>query len=202
MATATASAPKMKTAKKAATKAKAPADHPKYSEMIVAAIKALKERGGSSRQAILKYIMSNYPTVGTDAKPVNSHMKLALKRLVGGTNSAVKQVKGSFAINKEAVKEKQPKKTAAKKVEKPKVAGTKMAKKPKSPKKEKAPKAEKAAKPKKEAKKKAETPKPEVAAPPAPKLASPKPLAKVASPKKVPVTKKTTKATKKAAVKK
>ena len=43
-------------AKKVATKPKKEATHPKYSEMIQSAVKALKERSGSSRQAILKYI--------------------------------------------------------------------------------------------------------------------------------------------------
>ena len=42
--------------KKVAAKPKKPAAHPKYSEMVGKAIAALKERGGSSRQAILKYI--------------------------------------------------------------------------------------------------------------------------------------------------
>ena len=32
-----------------------PASHPKYSEMIAAALGALKERSGSSRQAILTF---------------------------------------------------------------------------------------------------------------------------------------------------
>ena len=39
--------------KKVAAKPKKPAAHPKYSEMVGKAIAALKERGGSSRQAIL-----------------------------------------------------------------------------------------------------------------------------------------------------
>ena len=39
--------------KKADSKPKAPASHPKYSEMVSQAISSLKERGGSSRQAIL-----------------------------------------------------------------------------------------------------------------------------------------------------
>ena len=43
-----------KKVKKAAPKK--PADHPKYIDMITAAISALKERTGSSRQAIVKYI--------------------------------------------------------------------------------------------------------------------------------------------------
>jgi hypothetical protein len=46
--------------KKVAAKLKKPAAHPKYSEMFGKAIAALKERGGSSRQAILKYIMANF----------------------------------------------------------------------------------------------------------------------------------------------
>jgi hypothetical protein len=37
--------------------------------MVGKAISALKERGGSSRQAILKYIMANF-NVGKDAKSV------------------------------------------------------------------------------------------------------------------------------------
>ena len=41
--------------KKAAAKPKKPASHPKYSEMIAAALGALKERSGSSRQAILTF---------------------------------------------------------------------------------------------------------------------------------------------------
>merc|ERR1711874_224437 len=54
--TAAAAAPK---AKKAA-KPKAPAAHPPYAAMIKAAIKALGDKKGSSRQAILKYVCANY----------------------------------------------------------------------------------------------------------------------------------------------
>jgi len=36
------------------------AEHPPYREMISAAIVNLKERNGSSRQAIKKYIYANY----------------------------------------------------------------------------------------------------------------------------------------------
>lgn len=45
---------------KASKAAKAPASHPPFAKMIVEAIAALKEKGGSSRQAILKYIKSHY----------------------------------------------------------------------------------------------------------------------------------------------
>jgi len=83
--------------KKAASKphsAKKPADHPKYSEMVQQALTNLKERGGSSRQAVLKYIMKNF-NVGTDENAVNTHLKMALK--AGVKNASLKQSKGSGA---------------------------------------------------------------------------------------------------------
>ena len=70
-----ASSPK-KVVKKSNTSA-----HPSYLDMVVAAVQAMKERRGSSRQAILKYILANY-NVGTDPKAVNSHLRQALKRAV------------------------------------------------------------------------------------------------------------------------
>ena len=60
--------------KKVASKPNKPAAHPKYSEMVGKAIAAIKARGGSSRQAILKYIITNF-NVGKDAKTVNVHLK-------------------------------------------------------------------------------------------------------------------------------
>ena len=45
-----------KVAKKPATKP----DHPTYKVMVAAAVAALKDRKGSSRQAITKYIKGNY----------------------------------------------------------------------------------------------------------------------------------------------
>ena len=59
--------------KEGATK---PVEHPKYTEMIKAAIVALKERNGSSLQAIEKYIKCNYK-VGDRA---HQYIKQALKR--------------------------------------------------------------------------------------------------------------------------
>ena len=73
---------------------KKPAAHPKYSEIFGKAIAAIKERGGSSRQAILKYIMANF-NVGKDAKTVNVHFKLSLR--AGVKNKSLKQSKGSGA---------------------------------------------------------------------------------------------------------
>jgi histone H1/5 len=123
---------------KKAAKAKKPAEHPKYIEMIVAAITALKERSGSSRQAILKYIQANYK-VGDNP---GVHLKLALKR--GVTGGVLTQPKGtgasgSFKVAKKAepAKKKTPakKKPAAKKPAAKKPAAKKTTAKKSTPKK-------------------------------------------------------------------
>ena len=118
--------------KKVAAKPKKPAAHPKYSEMVGKAIAALNERGGSSRQAILKYIMANF-NVGKDAKTVNVHLKLSLR--AGVKNKSLKQSKGigasgSFKIG-EVVKPKKKLAAKPKKAVKPKAAKPKKAKTPK-----------------------------------------------------------------------
>ena len=156
---------------KKAAAAKKPAEHPKYSEMIVAAITALKERSGSSRQAILKYIQEHYK-VGDSA---NTHLKLALKR--GVTGGALKQVKGAGASGsfKVGEKPKAPKKKPAAK----KPAAKKPAKKAAAKKKPaaKKPAAKKATPKKKPAAKKPAAKKP-AAKKPAKKAAAKKPAAK------------------------
>merc|ERR1711860_5550 len=117
-----------------ATKPKAPAAHPKYSVMIAAAITALKDRTGSSRQAILKYICANYKV---DAVKAATQVRMALKR--GLASGALKNAKatgkgaGSYKLAEKpkAVKAKKPKaakKPAAKKAKKP--VAKKAAKKP------------------------------------------------------------------------
>nr|AAB35732.1 histone H1-I=24.6 kda major chromosomal protein [Urticina crassicornis=sea anemones, sperm, Peptide, 72 aa] [Urticina crassicornis] len=68
-----------------------PAVHPTYQEMIKAAIIALKERGGSSRQAIQKYIKANYRGVGDPG----AHLRMALKR--GVAAGLLAQSKGGGA---------------------------------------------------------------------------------------------------------
>ncbi|XP_066960003.1 histone H1-delta-like [Macrobrachium rosenbergii] len=161
-------------------KAKKPAakpTHPPYGTMIAAAVKSLKERNGSSRQAILKYIVANYK-VG-DEKKAGSRLKLALKK--GVTSGALKQVKGagasgSFKLAKDDAKpaKKAVKKPAAKKSPK-KPAAKKPAKKPAAKKAAKKPAAKKAAK-KPAAKKPAKKP--------AAKKAAKKPAAKKPAPKK------------------
>ena len=134
----------MSTAKKPTTKPrkdpKAPT-HPKYEDMIVAAIQSLKERNGSSRQKIGKYLASNY-NVGDNYEV---QLKLALKRLLSkGKLVHTKGIgaSGSFKVGKAAEKkETKPKKVAAKKpaakkaVKSPKKVAAKKVAAKKSPKK-------------------------------------------------------------------
>lgn len=156
--------------------AKKPAEHPKYIEMIVAAITALKERTGSSRQAIEKYIKANYK-VGDSC---GTHLKMALKR--GVTGGVLSQPKGTGAsgsfkvVKKEAPKKKKP---AAKKPAAKKPAAKKTAKKS-TPKKKPAAKKTKSTPKKKAAPKK----KASSAKKPAAKKATKKPAAKKPAAKK------------------
>ena len=93
---------------------KVPAEHPKYSEMIKAAVAALAERKGSSRQAIVKYIKANYKVTDN----CNIHIKQALKRsVVGGELLQVKGTgaSGSFKLSVKAKAKPKAKKPAAKK---------------------------------------------------------------------------------------
>lgn len=48
---------------KKVVKAAAGSAHPPYLEMVTQAVIALKERSGSSRQAILKYILANFQVI-------------------------------------------------------------------------------------------------------------------------------------------
>merc|ERR1712037_794687 len=140
-------------APKKAAKAKAPAAHPKYSVMIAAAITTLKDRTGSSRQAILKYICANYKV---DAAKAAVQVRLALKRGVAKGALKMARASGKGAGSYKVVKVEKPKKV--KKAKKPK------AKKPKKAKKVvKKPAAKKAAK--KPAKKAAKKPAAKKAAP-------------------------------------
>jgi len=91
-----------------------------------------QERGGSSRHAILKYIVTHYK-LGQDERAINAHLKLALR--AGVKSGLLKQSKGSGAAGSFKLGEKAEKKATAKKpkaVKKPKAAGSpKKAKKPK-----------------------------------------------------------------------
>merc|ERR1711963_880724 len=109
---------------KKVTKPKKAASHPPYKNMVKAAIVALKEKKGSSRQAIIKYILANYKI--DDAAKVNTRVKIALKNgLKAGT---LKSAKGTGATGSFRVAEKETKK-AVKKTPKKKPAGDKKPKK-------------------------------------------------------------------------
>jgi len=125
--------------KKKATKAKSAhtASHPKYSDMIKSALKSLNDRGGSSRAAILKYVLANYRL---DPVQANQHLKLALKNGVKAKH--FKQTKGNGAsgsfklaakegkpAKKKSAKPKKTNASATKKRSRSKSAGSKPAKK-------------------------------------------------------------------------
>ena len=105
------------------TAAKKPADHPTFAVMIAAAIAELKERKGSSRQAIEKYIAANYKVGPKYTGPMKQALKKGVEK---GTLVQTKGVgaSGSFKIakpepeKKPAVKKPAAKKTATKKVTK------------------------------------------------------------------------------------
>merc|ERR1712129_520518 len=123
---------------------KAKATHPTTAVMVAAAIAALKDKKGSSRPAIKKYIAANYKV---DIVKLGPHLKKALKS--GVDKKTLIAVKGSFKLAKvekvnkvkKVKKAKTPKK--AKKVKKAKTP-KKAAKKAKTPKKAAKPAAKKA----------------------------------------------------------
>merc|ERR1712051_400368 len=135
---------KMVEAVKKSKKAKAPAAHPKYSVMIPAAIAGLKDRSGSSRQAILKWIKVNYKVEHPQAgQHLNMALKAGVKKGTLKTARASGKGAGSFKLGEK------PK--VAKKAKKPKAAKKKAVKKPaakkvKKPAKKAAPKKKPAAK--------------------------------------------------------
>ena len=117
---------------KKSTSAKSPSTmpaHPSYAIMISSAINSLKERGGSSRQAILKHIVANYKIA--DAARAQVYVKLAIRKMLA--DAKLIQVKGSFKLPKEqkVEKPKKVKEPADKKVKKP--AAKKPATKAKKP---------------------------------------------------------------------
>jgi len=69
---------KIKSKSKGARKLKKATPKPKYSDMIVAAITAMQERGGTSTYKILKYIGANYKV----GRGFEVHARLALKKLL------------------------------------------------------------------------------------------------------------------------
>ncbi|KAM9426516.1 histone H1.0 [Pholidichthys leucotaenia] len=181
---------------KRAAKPKKASSHPKYSEMIKAAISNDSSRSGASRQVIQKYVKKNYK-VGDNA---DVQIKMALKRLVAAgmvRHTSGVGVSGSFKLTKPddskkprkaavAAKPKKAPKPKTKKVAKPK----KVAKTAEKPKKAAAKKVKKVTKKASPAKAKKS---PVKKAKPAKSKA--KPAKKAAKPKKAP--KKTGKTSKK-----
>merc|ERR1712051_327563 len=106
-----------------------PAAHPPYANMITAAIKGLKDKKGSSRQAILKYVVANNKV---DATKAAVRVKLALRKMVVAKKvvaaaAAGKKGAGSFKLPAKEPKAKKPK---AKKPKAKKPKAKKPAKKP------------------------------------------------------------------------
>merc|ERR1711878_213311 len=112
--------------------------------MIKAAVKALGDKKGSSRQAILKYICANYKV---DAAKAPSRVRISLKKLVDSkalvaAAAAGKKGAGSFKLAAKEPKAKKPKAAKKPAAKKPKAAKKPAANKPaaKKPAKKAAPK--------------------------------------------------------------
>ena len=98
-----------------AKKPRAKPDHPTFAVMIAAAITSMKERKGSSRQAIEKYVCANYKVGPKFAGPLKQALR---KGVEAGTLVQTKGVgaSGSFRVAKpEPAKKPAAKKPAAKK---------------------------------------------------------------------------------------
>uniref|UniRef100_A0A915PSR3 H15 domain-containing protein n=1 Tax=Setaria digitata TaxID=48799 RepID=A0A915PSR3_9BILA len=99
--------PKARSRRQGAKVAKA---HPSYSQMIKEAIVALKDRKGSSRVAILKYISGRYQ-LGSNGKRVHSQLRLAIKRGIASGKLTIAKgggANGSFRLSSK-VEPKEPK---------------------------------------------------------------------------------------------
>ncbi|OXA61088.1 Histone H1 [Folsomia candida] len=160
--------------------AKAAASHPPTTQMVINAVKSLKERNGSSLQAVKKFIADTYKV---DTTKQATFIRKAITKLV--ETGKLTQTKGTGASGSFKIPVAAKAAAGEKKAKSPKKKTTKP-KKAASPKKKAAPKAKKAASPKKKA---AAKPKKAKAAPSAPAAASspaaPKPAA-AKKPKKSP----------------
>ena len=91
-------------------------NHPTYAEMISAAILSLKDRTGSSRQAIAKYVCANYQV---DADKAAFNLRRALKKgLEDGVFKTARQSgkgAGSFRLVEKKKKKPAVKKPSSKK---------------------------------------------------------------------------------------
>lgn len=134
-----AKAPKAKGEKKPAK----PAAHPPVAEMVLAAITTLKERNGSSLQAIKKYVATTYKC---DAAKLSIFIRKALVKGVEKGTFTQRKGTGATGSFKLAVKEAAPKKAVAKKPAAAKKTGEKKTAAAKKPAKKAAAAAKKPAK--------------------------------------------------------
>ena len=126
-----AAAPAKKAAATKVKKVAKPSTHPKFTEMITAAVTTLADKKGSSLISIKKYILATYKV---EEKTVSTFAKTNIKRMV--VAGALKQVKGTGASGSFKLAEKPKVKKAAKKEAKsPKKAAKSPKKATKSPKK-------------------------------------------------------------------
>ncbi|KAG0521467.1 hypothetical protein BDA96_08G163100 [Sorghum bicolor] len=111
----------------ASKKPRAKPAHPKTAEMVNSAIKSLKERGGSSLQAIKKYITANYKT---DAEKLSPFIKKYIKGAVASgalVQTKGKGASGSFKLASKEKVEKVAAKPKAAAAAKPRLLQTKAA---------------------------------------------------------------------------
>uniref|UniRef100_A0A8R1U087 H15 domain-containing protein n=1 Tax=Onchocerca volvulus TaxID=6282 RepID=A0A8R1U087_ONCVO len=114
---------KMNVPKNIKSHAKSQHNHPPYGNMIKAALMATQDKKGSSRAAILKYIMQNF-AVGENPTMVNAHLRMGLKR--GVASGILKQMKGTGASGSFRLadaKSESPKKIKKRSIEKSATAG-------------------------------------------------------------------------------
>lgn len=181
-ATPAAATPKKK-AKSMAKKPKTVPSHPKVSAMVNDAITSLKERGGSSLQAIKKHISSHHKV---DIDRLTPFIKKYLKSAVASgqlVQTKGKGANGSFKLSVSGQKTKEPGKKTVKKVKKEGASPAKKAKSAKPKAKAEKKKTVKKTPVKKAAKPKAAKKAPKPTKPKTPKAKKMKP-AKKATPKK------------------
>ena len=137
-------------AKETSSVKKVSAAHHTFASMIAITVTALKERNGSSRQAILKYILANFK-VG-DADKAQGHVRIALRKMIAAKKivaggAAGKKGSGCFKLPAPVKAEKPAKKTVKKPVDKKaaKKPAVKVAAKPAAKKAVKKPAAKKSA---------------------------------------------------------
>ena len=136
-------------AKETSSVKKVSAAHHTFASMIAITVTALKERNGSSRQAILKYILANFKP-GDPAK-AQGHVRIALRKMIAAKKivaggAAGKKGSGCFKLPA-PVKAEKPAKTVKKPVDKKaaKKPAVKVAAKPAAKKAVKKPAAKKSA---------------------------------------------------------